>query len=523
MGESTSSGETATRGALLIAERAVQCAICVLCLGVIAIIVFVSYLLYDGGYTPEDFVNTQQRPFYNIAHMTNTPKAIDYAVSAGANAIEIDLVFDWDTSLPKRWFHGYPCDCTCATSGTCTVENDLSCDGETPVAELLRHAQQISKLQMVLIDSKVNPKIENLTLAGEKGAEQAWLHLFGGNASADGMPEAAFQGVVVIGMASSETSDYLKGAFHWTEANMPAWAKRRTMFSIDEDHDASKTMKTMVDIGIPKQRRMMGTGVTACKLGAARCTALGSDVTNARLYGEFAAIYGWTVDIAAEMMLCTSGVQVDGVVTNFVARLANNHGRTLAGPASSHPFFNTPTLLAGTDIKIMDDSGDELELASDSETFPGSVALTAYKVMKGKETTLDVRVVKKDWVDSWAGCPDVTATAHFLSDATEFAKKVSVSKKAGGLSFLMKGTVSARAATFAKIKITLDCEGGTAADRPSQFFINLSLDMSRKFMGMVVAGIVVGVLLLVCIVFGLWKSYKMSRERMSAPTSQSAP
>lgn len=38
-------------------------------------------------------VECQQRPFYNIAHMVNSIKEINYYLSRGANAIEADVSF----------------------------------------------------------------------------------------------------------------------------------------------------------------------------------------------------------------------------------------------------------------------------------------------------------------------------------------------------------------------------------------------------------------------------------------------
>ena len=50
--------------------------------------------------------------FYNIAHMCNNIETLDWAVDQGANAIEADLQFD-DQGNPTRFYHGWPCDCTC--------------------------------------------------------------------------------------------------------------------------------------------------------------------------------------------------------------------------------------------------------------------------------------------------------------------------------------------------------------------------------------------------------------------------
>ena len=52
----------------------------------------------------------EQRPFYNIAHMVNSIKEVNYYLSRGANAIEADVAFAPNGSALYT-FHGYPCDC----------------------------------------------------------------------------------------------------------------------------------------------------------------------------------------------------------------------------------------------------------------------------------------------------------------------------------------------------------------------------------------------------------------------------
>lgn len=51
-----------------------------------------------------------ERPFYNIAHMVNSIKEVNYYLSKGANAIEADVAFS-PNGTALYTFHGYPCDC----------------------------------------------------------------------------------------------------------------------------------------------------------------------------------------------------------------------------------------------------------------------------------------------------------------------------------------------------------------------------------------------------------------------------
>jgi hypothetical protein len=41
------------------------------------------------------------RGFYNIAHMTNTPGSVDWALEKGANGVEIDLTFYKASGSPQ--------------------------------------------------------------------------------------------------------------------------------------------------------------------------------------------------------------------------------------------------------------------------------------------------------------------------------------------------------------------------------------------------------------------------------------
>ena len=51
-----------------------------------------------------------KRPFYNIAHMVNSIKEVNYYLARGANAIEADVAFA-PNGTALYTFHGYPCDC----------------------------------------------------------------------------------------------------------------------------------------------------------------------------------------------------------------------------------------------------------------------------------------------------------------------------------------------------------------------------------------------------------------------------
>lgn len=99
------------------------------------------------------------RNFYNIAHMTNRVSEIDWAITSGANGVEIDLAYEDDGNdgaKPRYGWHGYPCDCSClggAEGGMC-YRMDSNCDRYEEIDNLLSHVAT-TDLELVWLDNKV--------------------------------------------------------------------------------------------------------------------------------------------------------------------------------------------------------------------------------------------------------------------------------------------------------------------------------------------------------------------------------
>lgn len=296
----------------------------------------VAWIVYEEG--AENVYNALQcrygkqkvggceRPFYIIAHMTNTLAAVDAAIDAGANAIEADLVFHSDTSNPDRFYHGSPCDCTCRVAyireNICTDEDGLGCDEATDAVDFLT-GLRTRDLAMVVIDSKIDnhPDLD-LSKAGEKIAEDVWKYTFGGSDEEGGSEDSTFQGFVVIGMAYVDTRDYLAAAYGWVEEHYPPWARKRTLFSIDGESDSYAVEATFNEIGVETHRRLYGSGISSCAPNPfTRCLEHVGDSTDIRQKGGFAGVYSWTVDISGDQLDCVTYGGVDGVITNLPKRL----------------------------------------------------------------------------------------------------------------------------------------------------------------------------------------------------------
>ena len=329
---------------------------------VLSFFIGVAIKMYSQGYRLHDFVMGVQcsrgaktgecrRPYYNIAHMTNTPKSITLAIGRGANAIEADLWFDEGTALPDRFYHGGNCDCTCKEilpmDSFCDPEaDDRSCESETPASEFLSDVKN-HDIALFIVDSKITetPSLD-LSAAGASVAEMLWNNTFAqGKAT-------KFKGFVAIGMASASDEEYLKGAFEWSEMFMPPRARARLLFAIDMDSDTELVLSVFENIGVEGHRRLFGGGITSCVPTPTRCTRMVGQAFIARQLGLFGGIYAWTEDHKRPQHSCHSFIGVDGVITNDEEKVASKVPHTRNVATFQNPFFSTPTLQAVHDYVI---------------------------------------------------------------------------------------------------------------------------------------------------------------------------
>lgn len=248
--------------------------------------------------------------FYAIAHMTNNRKAVDWAVSQGANALEADLRFDADGS-PKEFRHGMPCDCTCMSTlnvilgfgGVCSALGWIDpCDARTNAADLLRHIAAKPSIALLVIDSKVT--WQSNTDGGRKVVELLESELFG----------RGFRGNVIIGVPSLDESEWLR------HAALAAWVssyRGRIYFTIDgEGRDVTGVLEELVSL--PTTRIAYGTGISSCASGDyVNATLIGAANKGA---GVISLNYIWTLDKKESMnQYIDAGAQ--GIITNYPDRL----------------------------------------------------------------------------------------------------------------------------------------------------------------------------------------------------------
>lgn len=112
-------------------------------------------------------------PFWNIAHMINSPGEIEPAVRAGANGIEVDISFN-KSGFPVETYHGFPCDC------------GRHCHQREKFATFVKYVAKLtlppssSNLQLMLLDLKLKGmQQEQKRAAGRHLASILHEHLYG--------------------------------------------------------------------------------------------------------------------------------------------------------------------------------------------------------------------------------------------------------------------------------------------------------------------------------------------------------
>ncbi len=271
-----------------------------------------------------------QQPFYNIAHMTNTKAAVDWAVGQGANGVEMDLRYNQDGE-PSSFRHEGVCDCSCVplfppASHVCTALLPAGdrCNATVDAADQLRHVAK-KGLALVYIDNKIDGNTP-----ADQGAKLVRFlveHLF----------KQGHQGIAVIG-GISETTLFLHSAA--TTAKGYEYADR-IYFAMDEFGSDKKLGTKGLISKLVKQvgtsNRIYGTGLTSCTAGQ-YYTESATGVKH-QAAGVVSSTYIWTVD-REDTMVKYINLGVRGIVTNrpsAVRDLLKNHEIKLAQPSYRPP------------------------------------------------------------------------------------------------------------------------------------------------------------------------------------------
>lgn len=192
-----------------------------------------------------------------IAHMTNTPNAIRWALEQGANGIEMDLKFDG--TRPVQFHHGAHCDCTCLLQFLSIQDHGCrslgeGCSGSTSVAEMTDFLGSTeitsSHLALIYIDAKLEKSIRNYAQAGANV-----VRMINENVISRG-----YRGQILLGCSTISRVDYLRGAIQ--EAQHSEYVDRY-FYTIDSEGDnAEKVWDNSLQLNT--NNVVYTTGITSC-------------------------------------------------------------------------------------------------------------------------------------------------------------------------------------------------------------------------------------------------------------------
>lgn len=266
--------------------------------------------------------------YYNIAHMTNTIHAVDWAIAEGANAVEFDLEFTTD-GRPRRFYHGGPCDCSCICPWSmyyrcdwyprfvCSAlrqDSSRPCNAESSVEALLNHAAGKSEIALVYIDSKINDNTNNedKQRAGRRIVQTLNTQLF----------SRGYGGYVIIGAFSRQHLSYVEAAVG--EAALSPYSSK-IFFSVELGSLNSFNAAYPVMRGLNTNRIVFGTGETSCSPRDHDLQNLATARTN-KEQGTISMAYTWTDDAISTIRRDLT--YVNGIITNYPSRVRDALRRT---------------------------------------------------------------------------------------------------------------------------------------------------------------------------------------------------
>ena len=264
--------------------------------------------------------------FYNIAHMVNSPAAIQWAVAQGANGLEADLIFDMDGN-PTLFKHGIPSDSEGAIAlyaidlingpelkagHVCHLVNGLT---ETPASELLQAVPH--DVALFIVDSKMDDG-QNYEAAGKNVIQKLIEYLF----------ERGYRGNVIVGVGEMKYSRYIAAAAAAAAASPYA---DRISFTFDMEGNNFMGVKAKLD-ELEIKHPVYGTGISIMSTDVFYDAITQS--TDAEDKKEIGLTYIWTLDKESSMeQYLLYGAR--GIMTNRpgdLTSIVKEYGIPLARP-----------------------------------------------------------------------------------------------------------------------------------------------------------------------------------------------
>jgi len=247
-------------------------------------------------------------PFYVIAHMANSEKAVQWAMKQGANAVEIDLHFN-SQNEPERFQHGGFCDCNCpliSWFSKPSICGQIECDTSSAVNTMLTYLAK-TDLLLIVIDSKLSSSdsSDRQKIAGERIIKNLETLLF----------DSGYKGKVLVSVENMGAEYYIARA---NEFALTSKYSDRIFFAFDRVDDGA--IDKLVSLKV--KNMAYANGITSCWNEPKEVSMSITNAIKARNNNIISFVYVWTLDKDTSMKHYVD-MGVDGIITNEPMLLKN--------------------------------------------------------------------------------------------------------------------------------------------------------------------------------------------------------
>jgi diphthamide synthase (EF-2-diphthine--ammonia ligase) len=237
--------------------------------------------------------------FYNVAHMVNSPCLIKWAISQGANAVEIDLELGEDGTY-NEFHHAGLRDCSLPfVGGVCDADE---CSARASVDEMIRYIAAQPGIALVIIDAKASKvKPEQLGHSGDRLASEVIRALY----------RQQYTGNLIVSVPKLSQVTMLAASYENIRTQAPELLSR-VRFTVDGEN--GNTEGVIAALSGMASQNVYGTGITSLWLGSYQ-----KEIKRAKSLG-MKFTYVWTIDRQCSMNAYIDD-GVDAIITNHPARL----------------------------------------------------------------------------------------------------------------------------------------------------------------------------------------------------------
>lgn len=259
-------------------------------------------------------------PFWNIAHMINSPSEIGPAIVAGANGIEVDISFN-KSGYPAETYHGFPCDC-----GRHCHQREKFTTFVKQVAKLTLPPSRIN-LQLMLLDLKLKGmEQEQKKSAGrhlasilEDGLYRPYLELVKANPT-DGEAINRPPLRVIVSINHVGDSILIRSFMEHLRSRRLDFMSRHVGFDIGMN-DELKNISAMWDqLNGITFNVWQGDGLTNCANIVRGVERLKEAISIRNGQGHFKKVYYWTADVMYHIRSVLR-LGLDAILTNQPQRV----------------------------------------------------------------------------------------------------------------------------------------------------------------------------------------------------------